>query len=92
MRDRREDLGLSGASHCIRLKILFMGFQYCGLTRLTPPKTGEIFITVLMISSGSFVERQTGKASMFANSLQAYFFFTAKDPATDIIFIPNIEC
>ena len=29
---------------------------------------------------------------MFANSLQAYFFFTAKDPATDIIFIPNIEC
>ena len=38
-------------------------------SKLIPPKEGEIILTVLMISSGSFVSKQIGKASTPPNSL-----------------------
>ena len=40
-------------------------------SRLIPPKVGAISSTVLMISSGSLVERQIGNASTSANSLNS---------------------
>ena len=40
-------------------------------SRLMPPKVGAISFTVWMISSGSLVARQTGKASTCANSLNS---------------------
>ena len=38
-------------------------------SRLIPPKTGAIALTIRMISSTSFVSRHSGKASTPANSL-----------------------
>ncbi len=40
-------------------------------SRLMPPKVGAISFTVSMISCGSLVERQIGKASTSANSLKS---------------------
>ena len=40
-------------------------------SRLMPPKVGAISFTVWMISSGSLVARQIGKASTSANSLNS---------------------
>jgi hypothetical protein len=39
-----------------------------------PPKTGAILLTVAMISSGSWVAKQMGKASIPANSLNNIAF------------------
>ena len=43
-------------------------------SKLIPPKHGAIFLTVLMISSVSFVSRQIGNASISANSLNKRAF------------------
>jgi hypothetical protein len=43
-------------------------------SRLMPPKTGAIALTIRMISSASFVSRQSGKASTPANSLNRIAF------------------
>ena len=40
-------------------------------SRLMPPKAGAMICTVLTISSGSWVSRQTGQASMPANRLNS---------------------
>ena len=39
-------------------------------SRLIPPKPGAMFLTAWIISSVSFVSRQIGKASTFANCLK----------------------